>query len=60
MGIKLQLYYVVFVKEAEYQYYAGPFGQWTDAYDYKRTDVNCKYEPYKYEIVCTEVDVVKS
>lgn len=53
----LSLYYIVHSRNDEIEYHSGPFASWVDAHDSKATDLACRYEPYKFEIVQHKIDV---
>lgn len=55
----IEMYYIITTnsKDKEAKYVAGPFSTWTAAFDYKKTNCDIRYEPYRYDVVVSRVEV---
>ena len=54
----IELYYIITTNSADKQprYVAGPFATWGEAFDYKKTNCDIRYEPYRYDVVVNKIE----
>lgn len=57
----VEMYYIITTSPAnkDPRYVAGPFSSWAEADDYKKTNCDIRYEPYRYDVVVSKVKVDK-